>query len=65
MKYIGKASIQAIFTAILTFPLVVFAQTEHEGHSMQSHSLTHWFISGLILVAIIGFIVWYRRRKKN
>lgn len=65
MKYIGKATIQAIFTAILTFSLAVFAQTGHEGHSIQSHSLVHWFITGLILVAIIGVIVWYRRRKKN
>ncbi len=63
MKFISKLS-QAIFTAILAFPLIIFAQSNHEGHSMQSHSLTHWFITGLILVAIIGLIVWYRKRKK-
>ncbi len=64
MKYISKISNQFIVATILTFPLLIFAQSEHEGHSMQSHSLTHWFITGLILVAIIGVIVWYRKRKK-
>lgn len=64
MKYISKISNQFIVATILTFPLLIFAQSEHEGHSMQSHSLTHWFITGLILVAIISVIVWYRKRKK-
>ncbi len=63
MKYIGKLY-QKIFTAILTFPLITFGQSNHEGHSMQSHSLTHWLITILILVALIGVIIWFRRRKK-
>jgi membrane protein DedA with SNARE-associated domain len=63
MKFIGKLP-QTIFTAILAFPLIIFAQSNHEGHSMQSHSLTHWLITILILVALIGVIIWFRRRKK-
>jgi len=64
MKDIRKTSIKAIIAAILTFPLMTFAQMKHEGHSMQTHSLTHWLFTGLILAAIIGIIVWYRKRKK-
>ena len=64
MKDIRKTSIKAIIAVILTFPLMTFAQMKLEGHSMQTHSLTHWLITGLILAAIIGIIVWYRKRKK-
>ena len=65
MKYISKATIQAIFIAIVTFPFVVFAQTEHGEHSMQSHSLTHWLIT-IVLIALIGWGTYkIIQRRKN
>ena len=80
MNYIDKSSnhtskkdrfsgmqflLQAIITAILTLPLVLFGQTGHEGHSMESHSWFHWVIT----IAIVGAIGWgifkFIKRRKN
>lgn len=58
--------IQSIFTAMLIFPVIILAQTSHEGHSIQSHSLTHWMIT-IALIAVIGWGVYkiIQRRKIN
>ncbi len=61
-----RSLLQAIVTAIiLTFPLVLFGQTGHEGHSMQGHSWVHWVIT----IAIVGAIGWgvfkIIKRRKN
>jgi exopolysaccharide biosynthesis predicted pyruvyltransferase EpsI len=80
MKYTGESSsqmtkkvrisrlhgiIQNIFTIILTFPMIVFAQSSHEGHSMESHSLTHWLIT-IVLIAVIGWGIYkVVQRRKN
>jgi len=56
---------QTIVTTILTSPILLFAQTGHEGHSMESHSLVHWVITLVLLVVIIFGISKFLKNRRN